>query len=189
MNRLTLVFLPLALLISPLAAQENEVQEGEIGDAAVRPHIGFHLGYAGIEKADNTLEFGAHAEVGSFKTPRLRFALGLDYLSTDTERPPRPAGSFSDLSVNGDLRFKPFRVRGVVPYLGAGIGLHFRDNDYDDPNIADIYDGMAVGGQAFAGVLVDGTEGGRWGFSGELRVVRAQNLNRTSLRAGLFLRL
>ena len=188
MNRLTLILLPLALIVSPVVSP-LEAQEREERGEAVRPHIGFHLGYAGIEKAENTLEFGAHAEVASFKTPRLRFALGLDYLSTDTERPPRPAGSFSDLSVNGDLRFKPFSVRGVVPYLGAGIGLHFRDNDYEDPNIADIYDGMAVGGQAFAGVLVDGTEGGRWGFSGEFRVVRAQNLNRTSLRAGLFLRL
>ena len=184
MNRITMTFLLLAVSMSPLEAQEREKES-----PGSRPLIGFHLGYAGVEKADNTLEFGAQAEVMSFKTPRLRVALGLDYLSTKTERDPQPAGSFSDLSLSGDLRFKPFRVRGAVPYLGGGIGLHFRNNDYDEENIADIYDGVAVGAQAFAGVLVDGTEGGRWGFSGEIRVVRAQNLDRTSFRAGLFLRL
>lgn len=184
MNRLTMILLLLAVFISPLDAQERYEES-----AASRPHIGVHLGYASIQKADNTLEFGAQAEVMSIKTPRVRLALGLDYLSTETERSPQPAGSFSDLSVSGDLRFKPFRVIGAVPYLGGGIGLHFRNNDYDEENIADIYDGMAVGAQAFVGILVDGTQGERWGFSGEIRMVRAQNLDRTSFRAGLFLRL
>lgn len=193
MNRLTVFLLPLALFSSPLAAQVEkapqveEVEEDD--DVGLRPLLGAHLGYAAIEEAKNTVEFGAYAEIGSYKTARLRFALGLDYLSSDTERPPEPAGSFSDLSVNGDLRFKPFRVRTVAPYLGAGLGLHFRSNDYEEPNIADIYDGVAVGGQAFVGVLVDGSEEGRWGFSGEFRMVKAQNLDRTSFRAGLFLRL
>jgi len=173
------------LFAMPLSAQVTESSQ----DVAVRPLLGVHLGYAAIEKAKNALSFGASAEVGSYRTPRLRFALGLDYLSSDTERPPRPAGSFSDLSVNGDLRYKPFRIRTVAPYLGAGVGLHFRDNDYEEPNIADLYDGIAVGVQAFLGVLVDGNEDGRWGFSGELRTVRATNLHRTALRAGLFLRL
>ena len=175
----------LVVLASPLAAQVEEVDR----EVAVRPLVGIHLGYAGIEKAKNTVEFGVSAEIGSYRTPRLRAALGVDYLSSDTKRSPRPAGSFSDLSVNGDLRLKPFQVRSVAPYLGAGLSLHFRGNDYEEPNIADIYDGVAVGAQAFVGVLVDGSEDGRWGFSGELRTVRAQNLDRTSLRVGLFLRL
>lgn len=188
MIRLSSLFALVALFASPLSAQQVELEPDQ--QVAVRPLLGIHLGYAGIEKAKNTIEFGASAEVGSYRTPRLRFALGLDYLSSDTERPPRPSGSFSDLSVNGDLRFKPFQVRTVAPYLGAGLGLHFRSNDYDqDPNIADLYDGVAVGVQGFLGVLVDGSDDGRWGFSGELRAVRATNIHRTSLRAGLFLRL
>jgi hypothetical protein len=180
------LFAMLALVATPfsLSAQVEEER-----DVAARPLLGVHLGYAGIEKAKNTIELGASAEIGSYRTPRLRFVLGLDYLSSETTRPPRPAGSFSDLSVNGDLRFKPFQVRTVAPYLGGGLGLHFRSNDYGDPNIADIYDGVAVGVQGFVGVLVDGADTGRWGFSGEFRAVRAKDLHRSSLRAGLFLRL
>lgn len=154
----------------------------------LRPALGVHLGYAAIENAGNTIEIGATVELGAYRTPRLRFALGVNYLSTDTERADLD-GSFSDLTVSADLRFKPFQVRTVAPYIGAGVGFHLRSNDYDDPNIRDIYEGVAVGGQLFAGVLVDGNETGRWGFSGELRGVRAQNLDRTSFRAGVFLRL
>jgi hypothetical protein len=174
----------LALFASPLAAQQVEDQE-----VAVRPLFGVHLGYAAIEKAKNAIEFGASAEIGSYRTPRLRFAVGFDYLSSDTERTPRPSGSFSDKSLYGDLRLRPFQVRTVAPYVGAGLGLHLRGNDYDDETIADLYDGVAAGVQGFVGVLVDGREDGRWGFSGELRTVRAINIHRTSLRAGLFLRL
>jgi len=184
MIRLAVLVAVLAGFAFPLSAQVEEER-----DVAVRPLLGIHLGYAGIEKAKNTIEMGASAEIGSYRTPRLRFALGVDYLSSETTRPPRPGGSFSDLSVNGDLRFKPFQVRTVAPYLGGGVGLHFRNNDYLEPNIADIYDGVAVGVQGFVGVLVDGAEDGRWGFSGEFRTVRAKDLHRSSLRAGLFLRL
>ncbi len=154
----------------------------------LRPALGVHLGYAAIENAGNTIEIGATVELGTYRTPRLRFALGVDYLSSDTKRADLD-GSFSDLSISADLRFKPFQVRTVAPYIGAGVGFHLRNNDYDDPNVRDIYEGVAVGGQIFAGVLVDANETGRWGFSGELRGVRAQNLDRTSFRAGVFLRL
>ena len=185
MIRFASLFLLMALFASPLAAQVEEVDR----EVAVRPLLGIHLGYAGMEKAKNTIEFGAAAEIGSYRTPRLRVALGVNYLSSDTERLSQLAGSFSEFSVNGDLRLKPFQVRSVAPYLGAGLGLHFRGNDYEDPNIADIYDGLTVGAQAFVGVLVDGNEDGRWGFSGELRTGWVDNLDRTSLRVGLFLRL
>ncbi len=184
MVRLMALFALLVIFASPLSAQVEEDRE-----VAVRPLLGVHLGYAGIDKAKNTIELGANAEIGSYRTPRLRFVLGVDYLSSDTERVAGLPGSFSDLSVNGDLRFKPFQVLGVAPYVGGGLGLHFRRNDYQDPDIADIYDGVVVGIQGFVGVLVDVDEGGRWGLSGELRRVNAQNLDRTSLRAGLFLRL
>lgn len=154
----------------------------------LRPALGVHLGYAALENAGNTLEVGATVELGAYRTPRLRFALGVNYLTADTERADLD-GSFTDLTVSADLRYKPFQVRTVAPYIGIGVGFHVRSNDYDDPNIRDIYKGVAVGGQLFAGVLVDANETGRWGFSGELRGVRAQNLDRTSFRAGVFLRL
>ncbi|MFN2315363.1 MAG: outer membrane beta-barrel protein [Gemmatimonadales bacterium] len=193
MTRPTFALPVLALLVAaPLQAQiPMPTTPPPVVDTVpqyLRPALGVHLGYAAIENAGNTLEFGATMELGAYRTPRLRFALGVNYLSADTKRADLD-GSFSDLTISADLRYKPFQVRTVAPYIGAGVGFHVRSNDYDEPNIRDIYDGVAVGGQIFAGVLVDGNETGRWGFSGELRGVRAQNLDRTSFRAGVFMRL
>lgn len=172
--------------VAPLARAQDQPEETP--RPWLRPMLGAHLGYASVERADNTFEIGASLDVGSYRTPRLRVALGVDYLSTEPTRG-QSRGSYSDLSVNADLRLKPFRIRSVAPYLGGGLGLHFQSNDIPEANIADIYDGVAVGVQAFLGILVDGAESGRWGVSGELRSVRAKNLSRTSLRGGLFLRL
>ncbi|HUG26920.1 MAG TPA: outer membrane beta-barrel protein [Gemmatimonadales bacterium] len=193
MTRHTTMLLILAILVAgPLQAQiPMPTTPPTVVDTVpqyLRPALGLHLGYAAIENAGNTMEIGATMELGAYRTPRLRFALGVNYLSTDTERADLD-GSFSDLTVSADLRYKPFQVRTVAPYIGGGVGFHVRRNDYDDPNIRDIYEGVAVGGQLFAGVLVDANETGRWGFSGELRGVRAQNLDRTSFRAGVFMRL
>jgi len=177
-------FLTIAALIA-LSSQAAVAQEEEA--LAPRPTLGAHLGYASVDKADGALEFGAAAEVASFRSPRLRLVLGVDRLSTDTKRENLP-GDFTDLSVNGELRFKAPRVRAVAPYLGLGLGLHFLSNDYEDADIADIYDGVVVGVQAMVGAMVDGSETGRWGFLGEGRVMRAQNIHRSSIRGGLFLR-
>ncbi len=175
-----------AAILAPAARAQDQPEETP--RTWLRPTLGAHLGYASVERADNTFEIGASLDVGSFRVPRVRVALGVDYLSTEPTRG-QSRGSYSDLSVNADLRLKPFRIRSVAPYLGGGLGLHFQSNDIPEANIADIYDGVAVGVQAFLGILVDGAESGRWGVSGELRSVRAKNLSRTSLRGGLFLRL
>ncbi len=171
----------MVLLFTPVPAspQESGRLEGN--------SVGLFAGFADIAKAKSALELGGYLDVGSYRTPRLRLVLGVDYLSSETERK-RLDGSFSDLTFSGDLRLRPLRVKSVVPYGGAGLGIHFRSNDYDDPLIADIYDGIVVGVQVFGGVKVDASDTGRWGLSAELRRVQAQNLDRTSLRVGVFVR-
>jgi hypothetical protein len=176
----------LMLALPAVAAAQEPVDEAE--RRTFRPALGAHLGYAAVERADDTFEVGAWIDVGSYRFSRLRVAIGVDYLKTEPARG-QGQGSYSDVSVSGDLRLKPFRIRSVVPYVGAGVGIHFRSNDIPVPNVADIYDGIAVGVQGVAGLMVDGAASGRWGVSGELRAVRAQNLNRTSLRGGVFVRL
>lgn len=183
----TLAAAPLAAQV-PLPAARPDTAAADSVPRYLRPALGLHLGYAAIENAGNSLEVGASVELGAYRTPRLRFALGVNYLSSDTERAELD-GSFSDLSVDLDLRYKPFKVRSVAPYLGVGVGFHFRGNDYTDPNISDLYDGLGVGAQFFGGMMVDGNAEGRWGVAAEVRGVRAQNIHRTSVRAGLFLRL
>jgi hypothetical protein len=152
----------------------------------LRPAIAAHVGFATVDQAKNTLEYGIAMDVGPLRQPQLRLVLGLDYLRTDTRR--TPGGSFSDVSLIADLQWKPLRIGATTPYVGAGLGAHIRSNDIADPNVADIYDGVAVGGQLFAGAQVDANDTSLWGFAGELRLTKAQNLNRTALRAAVFRR-
>jgi hypothetical protein len=112
----------------------------------------------------------------------------VNYLTTEPTRG-QSSGSYSDLTLSAEARLKPFRLGSFVPYLAGGLGLHIRNNDIPEPNIADLYDGVVVGVQAALGLLKDGGDTGRWGYSGEMRIIRAQNIDRTSFRAGLFLRL
>ena len=168
------------LLLQPVSAQDSS-------DEGPRPTLTLFLGYANIDKAEGAAELGASAEIGSYRYSRLRVAVGVDRVSSHTERTDEN-GSFSDLAVNGDLRFIPGGVGKVEPYLGAGLGLHLLSNDYDDPDVSDIYDGLVVGVHAFLGAKVDMAETGRWGVIGEARFLAANDIGRTSLRAGVFFR-
>jgi hypothetical protein len=222
-----LAILPLLLLLGavPLSAQEAARQDtakveakteakGEVkvveqkvvsSDADLQPLVEVHVGYAVVTKADDAIEFGASTEMNAFSKQYLRLVTGVDYMSTRTKREITggavPEGSFSDLGVYGDARLRPFRVKVVAPYLGIGLGLHFRSNDYqaadgasDDvkratKNIADLYDGVGICAQGSVGVLVDGTESGAWGVSGDVRSIKGADVGRTSIRVGLFVRL
>jgi len=171
-----------AFLLFPLAADAQSDPVRRLG-----PAIGAHLGFTTIEKADNTIEAGVYADVGSVRWERMRVIIGVDYLSSSSTRSGAD-GSFNDVTLNGDLRYKPFNISGVTPYIGAGLGIHVRSTDATNPLIKDIYDGIAVGVNVFGGALVDLSEDGRTGALGELRRVQAQNVNRTAFRLGMFFR-
>lgn len=181
-----LIAFAVAALATPtttVRAQDTEEPSARV----IRPALGAHFGFANIESAENALEVGLFADIGSYRWAWLRTVVGLDYLSSSSTRPGAD-GTFSDVAVNLDLRIKPLRVRSVTPYLGAGLGVHFRSTTASDPNVRDIYDGVVVGAQGFVGALVDLRPDGNWGASGELRTLAAQNINRTSLRLGVFRR-
>jgi hypothetical protein len=189
------------------AKEEAKVVQEKVGRSGtgLQPLVEIHVGYDLVTKADDAIEFGGSTETNVFGKQYLGLAAGVDYLNTATEREITggaiPKGSFSDLSVSGDLRLKPFQIKAVAPYLGVGLGLHFRSNDYEadanaiedvkraTSNIADIYDGVGICAQGSVGVLVDGTESGAWGVSGELRSVKGADVDRTAMRIGLFVRL
>jgi hypothetical protein len=189
----------------PVSREVTVVKRVQPGDTGLQPLVEVHVGYGLIAKADDAIEFGGSTELNVFGRRYLRLVTGVDYLSTETEREIStgvvPKGSFRDVSLYSDARLEPFRVRAVAPYVGLGLGLHFRSNDYeaaDDAtpdvklgtrNIADLYDGVGICAQGAAGVLVDGTETGRWGISGEVRAVRGADVDRNAVRIGLFVRL
>lgn len=178
----------LLLLAAPIAAQSPDTLITTTEPPATqRPAIGVQAGWASIENADGALEAGVFADIGSWRWPWLRTVIGLDYLNTTSTRVGAD-GSFTDVTLNLDLRIKPFRVERVVPYVGAGVGVHFRSSTATDPNVAAIYEGTAVGLQYFGGALVDLSADGMWGASGEVRSTQAQNVDRTTFRLGLFRR-
>jgi len=181
--RIIAVAMAISVPIASLAAQD--------GMAAApfyeRPSIGAHVGYVSIEDAKNALEVGIAGDIGSLRWPWLRTVVGLDYLSTSSNRP-NADGTFQNIALNADLRATPLQIRNVVPYFGAGVGVHFRSTTATDPNVRDIYDGVVIGAQGFVGAMIDLRADGAWGASAELRTVAAQNIGRTSLRAGVFRR-
>ncbi len=168
------------LLPALVSAQDPELRR-------LRPAVGAHVGFASIDKAKSALEVGAFADVGSYRAERLRVIVGVDYLSSTSTRQ-NADGSFSDLTLHGDLRWKPFAVRAVTPFVGVGLGLHVRNNDATDPDIADIYDGLAVGYNLSLGSMIDFTPDGRTGGVVDLRRVQARNVDRSSFRVGAFYR-
>lgn len=180
MARYWLALLLPFLLLQPVSAQDSS-------DEGPRPTLTLFLGYANIEKAEGAVEFGASAEIGSYRYSSVRVAIGVDRVSSHTERIDED-GSFSDLALNGDLRFIPGGVGMVEPYMGAGLGLHLLSNDYEDENVSDIYDGLVPGIHAFLGAKVDVAETARWGINGEVRFLAANDIGRTSFRAGVFFR-
>jgi hypothetical protein len=173
-------------LTAPLAslAAQNSMATAPIYE---RPSVGAHVGYVSIEDAKNALEVGVTGDLGSLRWPWLRTVVGLDYLSTSSNRL-NADGTFQNIALNADLRVMPLQIRNVVPYVGAGVGAHFRSTTATDPNVRAIYDGVVIGAQGFVGALIDMRADGAWGASAELRSVAAQNIGRTSLRAGVFRR-
>jgi hypothetical protein len=179
------VLLPALLAALSLMPTHAEAQDAQA--RRLRPAVGAHVGYASIENAKGSLEIGAFADVGSYRRERVRMILGVDYLSTTSTRPAAD-GSFSDLTLSGDLRWKPFSVGTVAPFVGAGIGVHLRSNDASDPTIRDLYNGLAVGYNLSLGSMIDFLPDGTKGAVLDLRRVQAQNVDRTSFRVGAFYR-
>jgi hypothetical protein len=177
----------IAALCLPVALVSQEPAQGTATPTALRPSIGAHFGFVSLDDARNTLEVGLLADLGSYRYPWLRTVAGLDYLNSRSTRPGAD-GSFTDVSLNLDIRIMPFSVQAVTPYLGVGPGVHFRSTTASDPNVANIYDGTVVGWQAFIGALVDLADDRSWGALAELRTTQAQNIDRKALRVGAYRR-
>ena len=84
--------------------------------------FGGKLGYVTPENLDGTMTVGAHLE---FAQPESRVHLipSLMYWQTN---------DFSDFSANADLYYHFVREGLVTPYLGAGLGINFFNNDRSD---------------------------------------------------------
>jgi hypothetical protein len=179
------------LLIAPRARAQAQTQE--------KAHLGVDrfgtfLSWAWTDHGTHGHEFGADVDIGSIFTPKLRLAVGLNYFHADIDRRNHLGnpvdGTFRDFSVHGEASYELLRIGPLGPYLGAGVGLHFRgsdiDNDIDDTGA--LYRGATVGGDFFGGTTLALSASRRYSLYAEARRVEARHVERSLARVGLIVR-
>jgi len=176
------------------AAPRAGAQEEEHAHLGV-DRIGTFLSWAWTDHGKRGHELGADLDIGSVFTPKLRLSVGLNYFHADIDRRDHfgdPVdGTFHDFSVHGEASYEVARIGRFGPYVGAGLGVHFRGSDINDDvdNTARLYKGAVLGADLFAGTTFALTQSRRYMLYGEARRVEAEHVERTLARVGLIIRI
>jgi hypothetical protein len=190
-KRSTLVFAAVAMLAA--AAPRAGAQEQEHAHLGV-DRLGSFLSWAWTDHGTHGHELGADLDIGSIFSPRLRLAVGLNYFHADIDRRDhlgQPVdGTFHDFSVHAEASYEIVRIGRLGPYVGAGLGVHWRGSDInnDVDNTARLYKGAVVGGDFFGGTTFALTQSRRYSLYAEARRVEAQNVGRSLARLGIIIR-
>lgn len=190
--RRVLAFVALAALC--LAAPRASAQQQEHAHLGI-DRIGTFLSWAWTDHGKHGHELGADIDIGSVLTPKLRLSVGLNYFHADIDRRDHfgdPVdGTFHDFSVHAEASYEVLRIDRFGPYVGAGVGVHFRGSDInnDVDNTARLYKGAVVGADLFGGTTFALTKSRRYSLYAEARRVEAQNVERTLARLGLIIRI
>jgi hypothetical protein len=152
--------------------------------------FGLHAGYPAVERASRGFEAGVFADIGWIHTPQFRLQAEVDFLRASlTERVEVEdttfRGVFYDLtaSVTAVALAGPSTQR-VVPYLIAGVGVHALSSAFGTLAIDKRYNANPFGSHVGVGLRVWLSGNGRNGAFVEARRVIAENVNRTTVRAG-----
>ena len=181
----------LALLL--LGAPRARAQEQEHAHLGV-DRFGTFLSWAWTDHGRHGHELGADLDIGSIFTPKLRLSVGLNYFHADIDRRNHLGepvdGTFHDFSLHAEGSYELFRVDRFGPYVGAGVGVHFRGSDIknDIDNDARLFRGAVIGADLFGGTTFALTKSRRYSLYAEARRVEAENVERTLARAGLIIR-
>jgi hypothetical protein len=186
--------LTFAIAASLLAlAPRARAQEQERAHLGV-DRLGSFLSWAWTDHGAHGHELGADLDIGSVISPKLRLAVGLNYFHADIDRRNHlgapVTGTFHDFSVHAEASYEVLRIGRLGPYVGAGVGVHWRgssiDNDVD--NTARLYKGAVIGGDFFGGTTFALTQSRRYSLYAEARRVEAQNVERSLARIGIIIR-
>lgn len=188
--RLTVACLALLLALAPRARAQDAEEHAHLGV----DRLGSFLSWAWTDHGKQGHEFGADLDIGSIFSPRFRLAVGLNYFKADIDRRDHLGspidGTFHDFSVHAEASYELVRIGRLGPYLGAGVGVHWRgssiDNDID--NTARLYRGAVVGADLFGGTTFALTKSRRYSLYAEARRVEAQNVERSLARVGIIIR-
>jgi hypothetical protein len=179
--------------ILAVAAPRARAQEQENAHLGV-DRLGSFLSWAWTDHGRHGHELGADLDIGSIVSPRLRLAVGLNYFLADIDRRNhlgQPVdGTFHDFSVHAEASYEILRIGRFGPYVGAGVGVHWRGSDIDNDidNTARLYKGAVVGGDFFGGTTFALTQSRRYSLYAEARRVEAQNVGRSLARLGIIIR-
>ena len=179
--------------ILAVAAPRALAQEQEHAHLGV-DRLGSFLSWAWTDHGRHGHELGADLDIGSIVSPRLRLAVGLNYFHADIDRRNhlgQPVdGTFHDFSVHVEASYEILRIGRFGPYVGAGVGVHWRGSDIDNDidNTARLYKGAVVGGDFFGGTTFALTQSRRYSLYAEARRVEAQNVGRSLARLGIIIR-
>jgi hypothetical protein len=179
-----------ALMAAAPLARAQEEEHAHLGV----DRFGSFLSWAWTDHGSHGHEFGADVDIGSIISPSLRLALGLNYFRADIDRRNHLGnpidGTFHDFSVHAEASYEILRIGRFGPYVGAGIGVHWRgssiDNDVD--NTARLYKGAVVGGDVFGGTTFALTKSRRYSLYAEARRVEAKHVERSLARLGIIIR-
>ncbi|HLB10839.1 MAG TPA: outer membrane beta-barrel protein [Gemmatimonadaceae bacterium] len=156
--------------------------------------LGSFLSWAWTDHAKHGREIGADLDIGSVFSPKLRLAVGLNYFHADIDRRDHLGdpviGTFHDFSVHAEASYEIARIDRFGPYVGAGVGVHWRASHINDDidNTARLYKGAVVGGDFFGGTTFALSKSRRFSLYAEARRVEAQNVERTLARLGLIVK-
>jgi hypothetical protein len=187
----TLGLAAVAILVA--AAPRARAQEKERAHLGV-DRLGSFLSWAWTDHGRHGHELGADLDIGSIFSPRLRLAVGLNYFHADIDRRNHLGepvdGTFHDFSVHAEASYEILRIGRLGPYVGAGLGVHWRGSDINDDidNTARLYKGAVVGGDFFGGTTFALTQSRRYSLYAEARRVEAQNVGRSLARLGIIIR-
>jgi hypothetical protein len=176
-------------LVAPRARAQQE-EHAHLGI----DRVGTFVSWAWTDNGRHGHELGADLDIGSVFTPKLRLSVGLNYFRADIDRRDHfgtPVdGTFHDFSVHAEASYEVVRINRFGPYVGAGLGVHFRGSDINDDvdNTARLYRGAVIGADLFGGTTFALTKSRRYSLYAEARRVEAQNVERTLARLGLIIR-
>jgi hypothetical protein len=176
-----------------LSSSGASAQDGEQAHLGV-DRFGSFLSWAWTDHGKHGHELGADLDIGSIFSPRFRLSVGLNYFHADIDRRDHLGdpvdGTFHDFSVHAEASYEIARIGRLGPYVGAGVGVHWRGSDIDDDidDTARLYKGAVIGGDFFGGTTFALTKSRRYSLYAEGRRVEAQNVERSLARVGIIIR-
>lgn len=144
------------------------------------------LGVAASEEADAGLSLSADLDLGHLWSPTVRVIAGLHHFRADIDRTGVEEGDFSATGGLLALRVDLLPRARLSPFALTGLTWHQVSADVpEDPQLERLLDGAAAGVSLGAGLRWNLDQPGRFGATLTVRQTWANNLDHTTVEAGI----